>query len=85
MQSIIYVPNVQLDISNALLKSGRVHLFTLFEAGPNNMKGGGCIQTENIKLSVCLLIYPFHAFTLLGLSSQEVQDGHLSLLGKDIS
>lgn len=63
----------------------RVYLFTLFEAGPNNMKGGGCIQTENIKMSVCSLIYLSHAFTLLGLSSQEVHGGHLSLLGRDIS
>lgn len=84
-QSIIYAPNVQLGISNALLKSGKIYLFTLFEAGLNNMKGSGCIQTENIKLSVCLLIYLFHALTLLGLSSQEVQGGHLSLLGEDIS
>lgn len=34
---------------------------------------------------MCSLIYLFHAFTLLRLSSQEVHDGHLSLLGRDIS
>lgn len=58
MQSIIYVPNVQLDISNALWKSGRGHLFTLFEAGSDNIKGGGRIKTENIKLE-CVFTYLF--------------------------
>lgn len=77
--------NVQLGISNALLKFGRLYLFTLFEAGLRDRKGSGRARTGNTKLRVCLLIYLFHAFTLLGLGSQEVQGGHLSLLGKDSS
>lgn len=36
-------------------------------------------------MSVCSLIYLLHAFTLLELGSQEVQDGHLSLMGGDVS
>lgn len=40
-----------------------MYLFTLFEAGPNNVGGGGFVQTENINVSVRLLIYLFHAFT----------------------
>lgn len=55
-QSIIHAQNVQLEISNALLKFGRLYLFTLFEGSPNNMKEVG-VYRQNIKISVCSLIY----------------------------
>lgn len=59
-KSIIYAPNVQLGISNALLKSVRVYLFTLFEVGPTNMKGGGCIQRISSRVRVYLFICFMH-------------------------